>query len=97
MEVGDLDSGDGFITYHLQLSVGYPHRAAPHFIGEPHGGVGYQPGLEPWQGGVVTFDENGEPAEYGAAQLRVTPSMARQAAREWLTTGTRPTCVRWQA
>lgn len=50
MEVADEDSGDGFITYHLQLSTGHPERASLHFIGEPAGGIGHEPGLEPWEG-----------------------------------------------
>jgi hypothetical protein len=95
VEVTDLDSGDGFITYHLQLSTGHAERATLHFIGEPAGGIGYEPGLPPWTGGVVAFDENGELAELGADRLRVTAAVAREAAREYLRTGQRPTCVEW--
>jgi hypothetical protein len=95
VELTDEDSGDDFITHHLQLSVGHSDRAALHFIGEPAGGIGYEPGLPPWTGGTVTFDENGEPTEYGADRLRATPAVAREAAREYLRTGRSPTGVSW--
>ncbi len=96
VEIADEDSGDGFITYHLQIGLGHPERASLHFIGEPAGGIGYEPGLAPWTGGTVTFDENGEPAEYGPDQMRVSPKVAREAAREWVRTGVRPSCVEGQ-
>jgi hypothetical protein len=95
VEVADEASGDGFITYHLQLTVGHPDRAALFFVGEPAGGIGYQPELGPWTGGTVVFDYGGEPTEYGADRLRVTPVVAREAARQYLRTGRRPTRVEW--
>jgi len=96
VEIADEDNGDGFITYHLQISVGHPERAALHFIGEPAGGIGHEPGLATWTGGAVTFDENGEPTEYGADRLLATPATAREAAREYVQTRTRPRCVEWE-
>jgi len=96
VEIADEDSGDGFVTYHLQITVGYQGRAAVHYVGVPAGGVGVESGLAVWTGGEVTFDENGEPTTFGADQLRVTPEVARGAAREYVRTGLRPTNVWWE-
>jgi Immunity protein Imm1 len=49
----------------------------------------------PVEAGGVAFDVNGEWYEHDPEELRVTPMTAREAARQYVRTGLRPTCVDW--
>ena len=49
----------------------------------------------PEAGGPVWLNAYGVPSD--TARLRVTPDQARQAAREFVATGHRPTCVQWDS
>ncbi len=88
-------SGGEFGESGLQLGLGHPQRAFLMWFGEPGGGLGHEAGLAPWTGGLLSFDYGGVPTEDGPERLGLSPAMARQAAREFLRTGQRPTCVRW--
>jgi hypothetical protein len=94
--ITELGSGDGLIEYGLQIGVGHPHRSRLVYVGPPAGGIGYSPDLPPWDGGDISFDFGGVPTEDSTDHTRITPHLARQAAREYVSTGQRPTCVSWQ-
>jgi hypothetical protein len=72
----------------LQLGVGHPDRAFVLCLGD-HGGYAYEPDLPPWSE-PITFNYHGEPTEYGPNRTRTTPAVAREAARQYVTTGNRP-------
>jgi phage portal protein BeeE len=44
----------------------------------------------------VWFNAYGVPSDYEADRLRLTPAQAREAVREFVRTGHRPTCVQWE-
>ena len=75
-----------------------PHEAHPGradaFIGHPAGALGYDPHLPPTHASII-FDYGGEPTPYDPNWLRLTPTQARQLAREYVRTGRRPTTVAW--
>ena len=77
----------------LQIGVGHPTWSFALWYG-PGGGYGHEAGLEPGPAGLQ-FDQGGQPTYPDPQQLRVTPEMARTAAREYLVTGQRPQCLRW--
>jgi immunity protein Imm1 of predicted polymorphic toxin system len=79
----------------LQVGFGHPGRGRLLYVGSPGGGLGYDPDLPAWAGEELSWDFGGVPTEDDAGTLRVTPEQARRAAREYVATGTRPTCVRW--
>jgi hypothetical protein len=81
----------------LQLGVGHPDRSFLLFIGDG-GGEAIEAGMPPWPDDAadIAFDYGGEPVFCGADRARVRPQTARQAAREFVATGQRPTCVTWQ-
>jgi hypothetical protein len=80
----------------LQIGVGHPHRAFALWLA-PDGGIGVDPGAEPWPDGAedIAFDYGGDAVFVGADRGRVRPGAARAAAREFVTTGRRPTCLTW--
>jgi hypothetical protein len=55
-----------------------------------------QPDLPPWNE-PIGFDVYGNWHEHKPEETRVTPGLALEAAREYLRTGQRPTCVEWNA
>ncbi|GAB1693629.1 Imm1 family immunity protein [Krasilnikovia sp. M28-CT-15] len=63
----------------------------------PGDGVGYEPELEPWLGYPIEFDYGHLPTEETPETLRVSKSKAREAAREFIRTNERPTCLAWQS
>jgi hypothetical protein len=80
----------------LELGVGDPDRSFVVFVGAG-GGVGTDPGMPPWPDGApdIAFDYGGDPVFCGPDRARVRPETARQAAREFVATGQRPTCLAW--
>lgn len=84
----------------LMIGVGHPTRSFVTWIdnANPDGSgdqVGYEPGVPPLNTSIaVNF--SGESSEYGTPErTRVTDEVARQAARQYVETGRRPTCVNW--
>lgn len=94
--VTQLGSGDGVIEYGLQIGVGHPHRSRLLYVGPPAGGFAYNPDTPPWDSDI-SFDFGGIPTEDDPNHTRLTPNLARQAARQYVDTGQRPTCVSWQS
>jgi len=88
---------DGF-PVGLHVSVGGTRRAKVFWNGPPAdgGGIGVEQGLPPWNDEAIAFDYGGLPTEETPETLRVTPAMARQAAREFIESGQRPTCLEWE-
>jgi Immunity protein Imm1 len=82
------------IPYGLQIGLGTNDRSFAVYFGEPAGGVGYDPDLPPAPASI-RFDYGGEPTDYDPDQLRLTPEQVRQAAREYVATGQRPTNISW--
>jgi len=87
---------DGDWPSTLQLGVGHPERAAAHWISATEAGTGYEPHVPPWSA-PIGFDLGGVATELPAEDTRLTPQVAREAAREYVRTGHRPTCVHWRS
>jgi hypothetical protein len=95
VDISPLDDTHS-VPYGLQIGVGTADRSFAIYIGQPAGGVGYDPDLSP-PPASTRFDAGGEPTDYHPEQLRLTPEQVRQAAREYVATGQRPTNVSWTA
>jgi hypothetical protein len=80
----------------LQIGVGHPDLAFVVWLA-PDGGIGIEPDATPWPNGArdIAFDYAGDPIFVGPDRARVSPPAARAAAREFVTTGHRPTCLDW--
>ncbi|MEV6596111.1 Imm1 family immunity protein [Actinoplanes sp. NPDC051346] len=78
----------------LHMSVGHPVRNRVFWMG-PGDGIGYEPELEPWHGEMIEFDYGHLPTEEVPEALRVSQEKAREAAREFIRTNERPTCLSW--
>lgn len=78
----------------LQIGLGHPQRSFVFYLGAPAGGYARESGVPEWDEEIV-FDHGGEPTEYLPEWTRVTPMAAREAAREYLRTGTRLTLLGW--
>ncbi|MFY1673863.1 Imm1 family immunity protein [Plantactinospora sp. WMMB334] len=80
----------------LQIGVGHPDRSFVLWLG-PEGGIGVEADAPSWPSGApdIAFDYGGDAVFAGPTRARVTPATARQAAREFVRTGQRPTCVQW--
>jgi len=93
---GDASPWDGPLPPALQIGVGHPDRSFVLWLG-PEGGVEVEAGAPPWPSGApdIAFGYGGDAVFAGPARARVTPATARQAAREFVRTGQRPTCVQW--
>jgi hypothetical protein len=85
--------GLGPLPQGIQIGVGHPERSFVLWHGVD-GGYGYQPELEQGPAGL-RFDQGGQPIYPEPDDLRVLPSRAREAAREYVRTGKRPVCVQW--
>lgn len=81
----------------IMLGVGRPERSFVDWL-VPDGRHehGYQPDTTP-PAEPIGFDVYGGWHEHPTHKLRVTPNTARQAAREYVRTGRRPTCLRWSS
>lgn len=92
------DDQDGtepdYVPYGLEIGIGYPDRSYVSYTGEPASGFAYDPDLPPLED-TRTYNYGGEPAWYDPEHTRITPQQARDAAREYVRTGQRPACVRW--
>ncbi|MEV6598745.1 Imm1 family immunity protein [Actinoplanes sp. NPDC051346] len=78
----------------LHMTVGHPKRNKVIWMG-PGDGIGYEPELEPWHGETIEFDYGHLPTEEPPEYLRVGREKAREAAREFVRTNKRPTCLLW--
>ncbi|WP_130510189.1 Imm1 family immunity protein [Krasilnikovia cinnamomea] len=79
----------------LHMTVGHPVRNRVFWMG-PGDNVGFEPELEPWNGDAIEFDYGHLPTEETPETLRVSRMKAREAAREFIRTNERPTCLAWQ-
>lgn len=84
--------------YHFvgfDIGIGHPERSFFWVYGTPDStGYAFQPELSQWPEEIV-FDVGGQASWYEPARTRVTPAVARKAAREFFTTEQLPTCVSW--
>jgi hypothetical protein len=80
----------------LEIGVGHPERSFVVWLG-PGGGLGVEPAAPPWpeDAPAIGFDYGGDAVFINADRGRVTPAAAREAAREFVRTGRRPTCIEW--
>ncbi|GAB1689507.1 Imm1 family immunity protein [Krasilnikovia sp. M28-CT-15] len=95
--VVDITNGEllGRVPIGLHMTVGHPVRNKVIWMGSGDG-IGYEPELEPWHGETIEFDYGHIPTEEPPEYLRVTSAKAREAAREFIRTNERPTCLAWQ-
>lgn len=93
---GDASPWDEPLPAALQVGVGHPDRSFVLWLG-PEGGIGVEADALPWPVGAadIAFDYGGDAVFAGPGRARVTPATARQAAREFVSTGQRPTCLQW--
>ncbi|GIL32038.1 Imm1 family immunity protein [Actinocatenispora comari] len=83
------------IPFGLQLGIGHPERSFVIYLGDqPAAGLAVDRSLPEWPEDI-TFDYGGEPTDYHPNQTRVTSRQARDAAREYMQTGKRPTHLHW--
>lgn len=80
----------------LHMSVGHPERARVDWAGPPKPSTAFQSDVPPWDGELIEFSYGGLPTEEEPETLRVNPDVARQAAREYVETGQRPTRLEWE-
>ncbi|WP_412739439.1 Imm1 family immunity protein [Krasilnikovia sp. MM14-A1259] len=79
------------------LGVGHPERSFVHFTSETGMVFGYEVDVGV-SGPRIAFEEvAGSVVYHPPALTRVRPAIARQAAREFVTTGWRPTGLQWLA
>ncbi|MCZ7379795.1 Imm1 family immunity protein [Micromonospora sp. WMMC250] len=88
--------GAGEFPVMLDICVGHPERSIVyHIAADGSSGWGYQPDLEP--GARFSFDYAGTPTDAWPERTRVTDATARQAARQFLTSGgQRPDALAWE-
>lgn len=79
----------------VEICVGHPQRSYVYHVGaEGDSAWGYEPDLEPRAGFHVNYA--GVVSEAWPERVRVTPTTARQAAREFVTHhAQRPDCLLW--
>ena len=80
----------------LEIGLGHPDRSFVIWLGLD-AATATAPTAGPWPDGApdITFDYGGDAVFTGPDRARVTPAAAREAAREYVQTGQRPTCVEW--
>jgi hypothetical protein len=78
----------------LQIGVGHHKRSFVIWLDDAAYGIDED--LEAWPE-PIAFDCGREVVDFKPAWTRVTPRVAVQAAREYMLTGTRPTCLRFDA
>ena len=74
----------------MELVWGHPERAMVMYADENQGGWGFEPSLP-----SLTEDLNYDHGSIEPERTRVTATAARQAVREYVTTGKRPTNLSW--
>ena len=79
----------------VEITVADPRRASLLYSGPGGMGWGFDDAIPLEPGDPILVNSGGEPTEYDAERWRVTPDQARQAVREFVTTGHRPTCLTW--
>ena len=92
----DASPWDDPPTSALEIGVGHRDRSFAIWLG-PDAAIATAPAAGPWPGGAqdIAFDYGGDPVFAGPDRARITPSAARDAARQYVRTGTRPTSVEW--
>ncbi|GII23004.1 Imm1 family immunity protein [Planosporangium mesophilum] len=84
----------------LQLGLGHPQRAFAIWLdgaaGAGRGSYGIDDDLEAWPE-PIGFDCGIEVVDFKPAWTRVTPEQAIRAATEYMVTGAKPTCLRFDA
>jgi Immunity protein Imm1 len=78
----------------VDIGVGHPQRSFV-FLNERGGGYGREDGVAEWDDDIV-FDDGGQPTDYHPEETRVRAQTALRAAREFVATGHRPSCVTWE-
>lgn len=86
---GSWSPADPTPPYGMQLVWGHPERAAITWLGT-RPGYAVDPSLPEWPE-PIAHDQD----EVASYRTRLTPAAARAAVGEYITTGTRPTCVEW--
>ncbi|GAA4209610.1 Imm1 family immunity protein [Actinocatenispora rupis] len=87
------DDGTVRMPYGLQFGLGHAERSCLLYVG-PDGGFAHETGLSDWPD-PIEFDMHGESTDFLPSETRVTPPTVRQAVREYMRTGRRPTNVAW--
>jgi hypothetical protein len=85
----------GLVPPGLQLGIGHPDRATVVYADADGSAYGFDPALPEWPE-PISFDYGGQWTELDPKRTRVTPEAARQAAREYVEVGERPTSVEWE-
>ena len=93
--VEDKDA-DPFEQGGLDVGIGHPDRAFAFWAGEGPGGYGQETGVPPTPE-IIAFDLAGEWTQYYAEETQINAETAKVAAREYIATGRRPTCLEWTA
>ncbi|HKT03648.1 MAG TPA: Imm1 family immunity protein [Rugosimonospora sp.] len=78
----------------MDIGVGHPERSFV-FFNERGGGYAREPSLYVWSDDIV-FDDGGQATGYHPNETLVRAEKALDAAREFVATGKRPTCVTWE-
>lgn len=93
----DLDA-DPELRPGLDLGLGHPNRSFLFYSGTTATETGYaaDPALPAWDTDIY-WDRGGSPDPHEPARTRIRPEQAREAARQYVTTGRRPTTVTWNA
>jgi len=97
IDIVDPDTKHGEFDLPLGLHMGVGPKRAKVFWTGPGENIGYEPGVPPVTTDLPEFNYGGLPTEESPETVRVTPAVAREAAREFVTTGQRPTCLEWTA
>ena len=95
IDLVDPDRKQGEIDIPLGLHFGIGPGYAKVIWTGPGENIGFESGIEPYGGVLPEFDYGGVPTEETPGTLRVSPAAAREAAREFVESGQRPTCLEW--
>lgn len=90
IRIGDGEQEQAPLRVYIDTAAG---RAAVSWQGSP----GIESGVDPDQPLIVEEDPKRPPVTVPAERARVTPGTAIRAAREYVETGQRPTCLKWNA
>jgi len=84
----------GLVPPGLQLGFGHPERATIVYADAEGSAYAFEPTLADWPE-PISFEYGGQTSEVEPQRTRMTPKAGRQAARAYVETGGRPTCVEW--